>query len=181
MDLIVELTDNDVTNDRVVANHLIGAPKKMKVTTVEGEFFRDLFVPAYSLAELPKLNCSAYVRKAAKELFNKTYSTCHAWDRRYFDKLMCDVGGRDLESLVEEEILKPGMVIGTFIVGSGYRDREDCRGDGVKYTHNMLYLGRDIRKKPIFAQQVGSITSIVTEKEVEDELSIPMEVIDSRY
>ncbi len=82
-----------------------------------------------------------------------------------------DDGIQMLSNLEEQGKLKPGMIVGVYWPGSAYNpgassknpedDRLSC-GEGtgkkskVRYTHNLIYLGRDNLDRLIFAEHFGS-------------------------
>jgi len=141
---------------------------------------KDMQVPAYGILNLRPLRCSAYVRKAAHELFGIHYSLSPAWDRRYNDQLVTTLqDGQTLEQLTKQGVLQPGMVVSFFNPDSGYNGETDSKGQPVDCTHNALYLGI-VDGEPLFAEQYFAKTGTRTEQEMRQAGLVPIDVIDAK-
>lgn len=113
-------------------------------------------VPTFNPIKLGAGNCSGYARRVAEEMFGKKYSFANAWDRRYKDRVVCEVEDNDdLRGLADGGVLKPGMLVGVFYPRSHYNDVKDMKGHPVKYTHMVVYIGEDPNGEPLFVEQFG--------------------------
>ncbi len=141
--------------------------KQIPVKTQEGE----IKAPVYNIfTGLHPGNCSAYVRKAGAEIFNKNYSFSSAWNRRYHDKVISQVKNfSELDGKIE-----PGMIVGFYNPKSRYNKALDEKGRERKYSHVALYLGDGK-----FAHQLGAKTRVDTASDLEKLGWVPREIIDS--
>ncbi len=106
--------------------------------------------------------CSAYVRKAAKELFGKDYAITNAWDRIYEDNLVAAVSDFDeVRDMIQREIMLPGMALGVNLPHKDSSKITDKHGNVALYRHILLYLGNGRQTGvPQFAHQEGSKTHV---------------------
>jgi len=134
--------------------------------------------PVYSELEVPANYCSRYARFAAKDLYDINYPADDAWKLRNHDSVgtirISEVS--DLDKLVDECRLKPGMVVGMFYPKSKYNGREDVEKAG--YTHVVLYVGKDEKAQLHFVDKFGSKTRRKTLGELHrDNKLVPKEII----
>ena len=85
----------------------------LPVIVHHGKKRRVLNIPVYSISAVDIRQCSKYVRMAALDLFGKTYTHSHAWNRRYKDILVRPIMNSSLEELSRRKILVPGMLVGS--------------------------------------------------------------------
>ncbi len=148
-------------------------------TSFEGEVvIRE--VPVYGTALMQQGQCARYVRLVADEMFGKIYSIEPAWNRRYCDKLVAEIGESSLRDLSEQGVLKPGMVIGILNPGSPSEFVLDKEGKRARYTHNALYIGNNGSGEPIFAEQFYLGVKVRTEKCMRADSLEPKEIIDAK-
>jgi hypothetical protein len=160
-------------------------PQKMeKIIIQENAEAKDLQIPIYSLESVNAGNCSKYVRLCADETFDKTFSRNSAWNRRYHDKVIVPFGEirtfEDLECLANEGKLKPGMIIGVYNPSSTHNGELDERGSILKYTHNLLYLGKTFDEKMLFCHQYGKTSEVSDIAGLKARNLRPREVIDTK-
>jgi hypothetical protein len=138
-------------------------------------------VPIFPFSEVPRMSCAGHVRRAAQEMFDKQFTTCDAWNRRYHDRLVLQIpSGTRLGTLAHQGILREGMIIGVHNPGSHYLAERDETGKVVQYTHNALYLGRDPRGNPILTDLFEDIVFVRNEQEFLDAGLTPMEIFDEK-
>lgn len=138
-------------------------------------------VPVYPTTQLGLLQCSAYVRLAAGELFGKTFSISHAWNRRYSDRVVAELESfQDLKPLIEKGVLERGMVLGIYNPLSSFNNNLDFKGNPIQYTHNALYLGRNLAGQPLMAEQFNHLTVVRTESEMRRFGLKPVHIFDSK-
>ena len=128
--------------------------------------------------------CAKYARVGAEEFFGLYYHWTDAWCRSLdgFDTVVWEADSRDssnnykLEQLEGEGILEPGMIVGVYYQYSSYNGLnktcllgKDSSGNiiysnpvQVKYTHNLLYLGRNDKGEMVFVQYIHSEPLILT-------------------
>src|SRR3989338_7771836 len=58
-------------------------------------------VPIFSPDSVRKGDCSRYARYVAKILFGKNFAICDGWDRRYLDRIICEIGEEGIMGLAE--------------------------------------------------------------------------------
>lgn len=123
---------------------------------------RDIEVPVYNIfTGLRPGNCSGYVRKAAKELFDVDYSLSSAWDRIYNDGAAVPLTNfKSLETLAEEGKMIPGNLVGVVYPNSQNMDGVDSKRNPRAFSHLLLYLGNSPEDKPLFAHRVTGKTRI---------------------
>ena len=111
-------------------------------------------------------NCSGYVRKAGKKLFGKTFSWTDAWNRRYMEDVVYEFKPENklaqLDSLKENNILEPGMILGTYFKSSRYNKKRDWHGKKAKYTHVLLYVGKDSTQNHYFMHEWGKKQELIS-------------------
>ena len=140
---------NEVTK-AVTAYEII---KTIPAKIISGSSTKILNVPVYSLESVPEYYCARYVRLAAKELFDKKYPEADAWKMRNKSTIVANINSNeDLVSLVNKNILKPGMIIG--LLNPDTKHKMPKR----PYTHMAIYLGKNGVLQ--FAEQVETITRI---------------------
>lgn len=111
--------------------------------------------------------CSQYVRKAGKELFNLNYSWTDAWNRRNAEKVFYEFNSPDfnydgkkkeLDSLFEKGKLERGMIFGIY-----NSNRPEFKQVG-KYTHVANWIGRDSLGQDIFIENRDEIQDSISLK-----------------
>ncbi len=115
----------------------------------------DYSIPTYNSLKLPPNNCARYVTMAAHDVFGLNYIRGNAWDLRYDNRIVSSVEKGNLERLASEKTIQPGMTVGIFNPSSRYLKSPDKNGNQKKYTHVVLYLGRDSHGEPLLAHQYG--------------------------
>jgi len=122
--------------------------------------------------------CSAYVRKASDEIFpeNEAYSYSDAWERPQNDKLIAQIDSfSDIDSLLVEGSVTPGMVVGVRVPGSEYNDRGEF-----DFGHVMLLLGEDRYGEELYAHQWGAKTHVHSRTQLENYGFAPKVVVSPR-
>ena len=148
------------------------------VNLFEGE---KINVPVYPTSKLGKLQCSAYVRLAAEELFGKRFAKCHAWNRQYNDWVVATLDeNTTLKSLVKEGVLERGMALGVHNPLSSFRNWIDQEGNLANYTHAAMYIGRNRKGQPLVAEQFTNAIIVRTEDEMRESGLTPIHIFDSR-
>ena len=100
--------------------------------------------------------CSRYARLFAKEHFGIRYASAHAWDRKYVDRIVCEVdSNKKLIDYIKSGLVSPGMMIGVYNPDSKWNDELDSRGNKIVSSHVLLYLGEN-GGSPIFTDQFAS-------------------------
>lgn len=128
-------------------------------------------------------NCSEYVRFTGKKLYNKLYSYTDAWNRQYAeDEKFQFKQGREkkqLDSLRDLNEIQPGMILGAYNPNSprNYTIR-DWKNKKPKYTHVLLYAGRDSSRTHYFFHEWGRKQEKITLNELEDLNLKPIEMLD---
>ncbi len=129
---------------------------------------------------LKKDRCSQYSRLAAKKLFGKEYNSGHAWNLRYSNKVVHEIQKQEsIKDLIIRDKLEPGMLIGVYQPRSSYKNRKDEKGQKVKYTHVITYLGLNNQGKPEFVNQLGRRIQRITDEDFSKKKFTPKEIIDS--
>lgn len=147
--------------------------------TVEGRE-EPLNVPVYNPIKVPPLNCSGYVRRAAEDMFGLHYTSgVDAWNRRYHDVVVASVGEQTLEELADDGVLREGMIVGFRNPRSRYGENPDEQGTPVMYTHLALYIGPGRDGTPLFAEQFGPGTKVVSSHELTGRGLVPIEILAS--
>ncbi len=128
------------------------------VTLQSGE----IDVPVYNMfTGLRPGRCSAYVRKAAKDLFNENYSFSNAWDRIYNDKVLTGLNDfESLEDLAKNGTMNPGNLVGVVYPNSPNMDGVDARNEPRQFSHLLLYLGDSPEGELLFSHRVGDQTHV---------------------
>lgn len=133
-----------------------------------------LWVPEYSLRDVAPTNCAKYVRTATKDIFDIDYNYDEdvlprkrgAWNYRYYNKIVNSSDeGFDKDEIITQinnKDLQPGMIAGIYNPTSHYNNWKDKNGERVKYTHLAVFLGLDESGNPIFANQLGKKTKVVS-------------------
>ncbi len=94
---------------------------------------KTLKVPDY---DLESGYCSLYTRLTAKNTFDLNFSPADAWNLTKVNNVVERVNDfKDLESLTNEGILEPGMIIGLYNSESSHNKK------GREFTHVGLNLG----------------------------------------
>lgn len=128
-------------------------------------------------------NCSEYVRKAGKILYNKLYSYTDAWNRQYAENIKFELKeGKEknqLDSLRDYNTIKPGMILGAYNPNS-YRNNtiRDWKNKKPKYTHVLLYAGRDSSRTHYFLHEWGINQEKITLEELKKLKLKPIEILD---
>ncbi len=135
---------------------LLGLDKKVELSSGE------VTVPVYNVfTGLKPGMCSAYVRKAAKEMFDVDYSYSHAWDRIHNDRVIAELDGYDsLEQLISKDQISQGDVIGASYPNSPNMRGLDSQGNLRQFSHNLLYIGESKTEEPLFAHRVAGSTKV---------------------
>jgi len=129
---------------------------------------------------LEKNLCATYALLAASDLYGKKFRWNDAWDMRYSNSVIAKIKNpKDLAELADKGTLKEGMIIGTFNPRSRYLGEKDKRGRPVKYTHLMLYIGKNNNGDLEFAHQFGPKIKKITLNQLHQKKLIPKEIIDS--
>lgn len=134
--------------------------ERIHVNTFSGMKPVKLSVPVYDEKSVPANNCSKYARLAAGDVFGLSLPPAHAWDRRYHDLIVADAEEGSLESLAQQGVLNPGMVVGIYNPRSLFNVKKDMKGKRVKYTHVGLYLGTNYSGDILIAHKYGSRTEV---------------------
>jgi hypothetical protein len=141
-------------------------------------------IPALSKFKLESLNCSKYVQLAAQEHYGSvdSFPQRDAWNMRYASKIVAKLKTKnkynEMEVLREEGILKPGMVLGVYNPFSIYRNTLDESGHKAKYTHVMLYVGKDKDGNLLFDHQWNKKTMRVSFDWMKENYLNPIEILD---
>lgn len=135
-------------------------PKPVESIPVETKESGRLNVPVYSQKDVPRANCSRYIRYAGKQLFNEEYFPGNAWERKKADKFVSYVGKNPLEQLADSGVLKPGMIIAAHFPKSKFKSHD--------VTHVALYLGRGVNGKGLYAHEWGVRTEVTDEKRLRE-------------
>ncbi len=125
-----------------------------------------LNVPRYGALKLGIFNCSKYTRFAAKELFNKKYNPCHAWNRRYNSDEVVEVKDSDIYSKILQA--EPGSIIGINVPFSNYQNGLDEKHQQRELTHVILYLGINKDGEPLFSEQSKAKCNILGIEDLEN-------------
>lgn len=153
---------NEVTSGRIKPKEIQWVSRKILVELKDG---KKIIVPAYNTFKLGPFNCSKATRVLAKELFNENYSPSSAWDRRYHCSEVIPVKNNDLTNY--EKRLEPGCIIGTKVPNSSYSNGEDEKHLPRKYSHVVLYLGKDKDSNMLFADQYKTKIRVQKASELE--------------
>lgn len=149
-----------------------------------------LGIPEYdSIPELAKfkiksLNCSKYVQLAAQEYYGPvdSFPQRDAWNMRYPSKIVAKFKTKDkyieMEKLRQEGILKPGMILGVYNPNSNHNDEIDESGHKAKYTHVLLYVGKDKDGNLLFDHQWNKKTMRVNGNWIKQNYLNPIEILD---
>ena len=156
--------------------------RTMNVSVVEAGQTNSISIPVYSLDDVPGGHCSQYARLCAEKVFDKEYTKNSAWNRRYADKVVVPFGEirtvEDLEGLAKNGKLKPGNLVGVYNAQSKHLGDIDKNGKNIKYTHNVIYLGKSSNDKMLFAQQYGKSTEIIDSDAMKLRNLKPREILD---
>ena len=116
-------------------------------------------LPTFAKFKMDTLNCSQYVRRAAQEYYGQvdSFPQRKAWDMRYASNIVAKFKEKDkyqeIESLREEGTLRPGMILGVYNPKSKYNNVLDETCHKAKYTHVLLYVGKDKDGELLFDHQ----------------------------
>lgn len=141
-------------------------------------------IPALAKFKLESLNCSKYVQLAAQEHYGEvdSFPQRDAWNMRYASKIVAKLKTKnkydEMEVLREEGVLKPGMVLGVYNPFSIYRNTLDESGHKAKYTHVMLYVGKDEEGNLLFDHQWNKKTMRVGFDWMKENYLNPIEILD---
>jgi len=122
-------------------------------------------VPIYNIFNgLAPFHCSAYVRKAAEDIFGiDNYTKTDAWNRIHDDRLVAMLSEfSDLEKLLDSGKILPGSIVGLRYENSEYLDGDDKNGNPRMFNHVALVLGQTKSGEVLFAHQEGWKTHIDT-------------------
>lgn len=128
-------------------------------------------------------NCSEYVRLTGKILYDKLYSYTDAWNRQYAEniKFKFEEGKekKQLDSLRDYNIIKPGMILGAYNPNSHRNNSiRDWKNKKPKYTHVLLYAGRDSSRTHYFLHEWGINQEKITLEELKKLKLKPIEILD---
>lgn len=152
-----------------ITRHTTLADSYMPVTVKDGNGSKELQVPAYNLLKVPPGNCTRYARMVAYDLFGKTFAHGDAWDRKYSDIVVDTLAGsKTLESLAENDILKPGMLVGVYNPHTTRVDQKDKHGNPADFTHTVVYLGLTPEGRAVVAEQYITQRRVRTEQELRE-------------
>lgn len=130
-------------------------PKPVKVETVHLDDNVKVWVPYYSVDQLPKGFCARYARLCAGVIFGEDFPVADAWQmREQRDVFLIKADTDRFVHLVERGIVKPGTLLGVYCPGSTHN------GDDREYTHMALYLGKE-NGKPVVLEQISHEIRIV--------------------
>lgn len=154
---------SDTKESRNITSHK--KPKNVKKTHKEivsyaGEV-DTLFVPRYQTwgdkgVPMDPPNCARYARFSLEDVFGLKYNYDEdvtpqkrgAWNLKYYNPIVksSETGftKEELEEMVEDKVLQPGMMILFYNPRSNYRNWKDKTGKKVDVTHVGGYLGNDI-------------------------------------
>jgi len=141
-------------------------------------------IPSLAKFKLRSLNCSRYVNMAAQKHYGEvdSFPQRDAWNMRYASKIVAKLKTKnkydEMEGLREEGILRPGMVLGVYNPFSIYRNTLDETGHKAKYTHVLLYVGKDKEGKLLFDHQWNNKTMRVDFDWMKENYLNPVEVLD---
>lgn len=138
--------------------------RNIKVQTQNGV----LNVPDYDFGGV---YCSWAAGTIADELFGLNYSDpkhTAAWERVGKDRVVGRVNSfEELEGLIDSGVVKPGTLLGLYFDKSKHNKQER------EFTHNAVYLGRDLEGHALFGhyfpnERKQEDTLIDTPKSLED-------------
>lgn len=141
-------------------------------------------IPSLAKFRLQSLNCSKYVRLAAQEYYGEvdSFPQRDAWNMRYASKIVAKLKSKnkyeEMESLREEGVLRPGMVLGVYNPFSNHRNDIDEQGHRAKYTHVLLYVGKDKDGELLFDHQWNNKTMRVNSDWIKENYLTPVEILD---
>jgi len=122
--------------------------------------------------------CSQYALLSARKLFEKEYNWEDAWNLRYSNKVIHKFQKEDsMKDLIIDGKLDQGMLIGIDQPKSVYKNHKDKKGQTVKYTHAILYLGLRDDGRPEFVNQLGRRIERITDKDFAKKEFTPKEII----
>lgn len=117
-----------------------------------------LFVPKYQThgeKGVPKTNCSRYARFSLEDLFGLKYNYDEdvapkkrgAWNLKYYNPIVAQseqgFTKEELEKMVEDRVLQPGMMVLFYNPNSNYRNWKDKTGKKVDVTHVGGFIGNE--------------------------------------
>lgn len=130
-----------------------------------------------------EVGCSEYAVKLANEKFGKDFKKGDAWNLRYRNEVIAPIRGREnLDFLIKEKIISPGMLIGIYYPPSDYltskTGKNDERGLTRKYTHIAAFTGK-CSGEPMCAHLYKGYMGNVSLSRL-FQLGTPMEVLDHK-
>lgn len=144
-------------------------------------------IPALAKFKLNSLNCARYVQKAAQKYYGEidSFPQRDAWNMRYASEIVVQLTSKDkyreIKDLREEGILRPGMILGLYNPKSKYRNTLDESGKKAKYTHVVLYVGKDKNGNLLFDHQWNKKTLRVNTGWLKEKGLRPVEILDPTY
>ncbi len=141
-------------------------------------------IPALAKFKLNSLSCAKYVQKAAQKYYGEvdSFPQRDSWNMRYASTIVAKFKEKDkyqeLNTLREEGILRPGMILGVYNPRSAYNDTLDEKGNKAKYTHVLIYVGKDKKGNLIFDNQWDEKTLRVDTKWLKKKGLKPVEILD---
>lgn len=115
----------------------------------------------YSSSTVPSNFCGRYAVNASKKHYDNEFTRGNAWDMRYDNKIIEKLEKnpyRALDSLRMIGELSPGMILGVYNPGSGQNGKKDKKGIERKYTHVMMFAGKNKEGKLMYDHKWGGKT-----------------------
>ena len=135
---------------------------------------KDLNKPYY---HIKPNHCSKYARLSTKKVFGKKYNGADAWNLQYSNPVIYEFKGNEkIKDLIIDEILKPGMLLGSKWPVKNIKKYgkygKDIKGNPIEYTHVVTYWGINDKKEPLFLHQWGRNQELKTEKELKKDYNL---------
>jgi hypothetical protein len=140
-----------------------------KIKLKNGNFF------IKRIFNIKQSHCARYTRLQAKNLFNLEFPANNAWDLIYFTEIVENLNS--LEDLKNSKKLKPGNVILCYNPLSNFNGKKDIKGNEIKFTHTLLYLGEDFNEEKIFIHQYINEQVIINLEEISGYKLIPKYIL----
>lgn len=138
-------------------------------------------IPKAPEYKLSRFHCAEYAVRAAKDLYRKEFVSSNAFNLRYCNKVISEIENpNQIYQLIDNGILKPGMIVGTTNPNSPYRNAADQSGQKAEYTHVVVYVGKNKDQEPEFIHQRESTIENVTLTQLLNMRLTPVEVLDTR-
>lgn len=127
-------------------------------------------------------SCAGYAVTLARDRYCKDFIFQDAWNIRFRNESVTRIKSEDhVNYLVNEEILKPGMILAVRYLDSNYlRNQVDGEGFPREYTHLVVFVGTDEKGIPTFQHQFEGREESITWDGLEDLNSRPIELFDAK-